>query len=162
MKKITKVSGSVGVFLSAKSRNEPETEEAMGEVSELKKFFEVEDLDTVVTLQLKLENMLWVLFEAIQPPESPLRAKAHQRFKDKAAEALNASLESDDKLPVLTEEEVNAVKHFVEDPEEFSKLQFRFEFLRSDGKVSLVPLPSSNILKDQEFLETLEEIFGTV
>lgn len=134
------------------------SEEVQKELSAVKEFFKVDEVDEVVSLKLSLENMLWKLFENVKVPESPLRLKAHERFLGRVAENLKATLDSEE-LPKLETEDLKQVLHMVEDPEVFSKLELPFEYVASDGTVRVLPLPATNILQNENFVNTVDELF---
>jgi len=133
-------------------------EEAEKELSAVKDFFKVQELDSVVNLRLSLENMLWKLFENVKVPESPLRLKAHERFLGRVAENLKATLDTE-QIPKLETEDLKQVLYMVEDPEVFSKLELPFEYAAQDGTVRVLPLPATNILQNEQFVNTVDELF---
>ena len=133
-------------------------EEAQKELSAVKEFFKVAEVDEVVSLRLSLENMLWKLFENVKVPESPLRLKAHERFLGRVAENLKATLDTEN-IPKLETEDLKQVLHMVEDPEAFSKLELPFEYTAVDGTARVLPLPATNILQNEQFVSTVDELF---
>lgn len=133
-------------------------EEVQKELSAVKEFFKVEEIDEIVNLKLSLENMLWKLFENVKVPESPLRLKAHERFLGRVAENLKATLDSEE-LPKLETEDLKQVLHMVEDPEIFAKLELPFEYTASDGTIRVLPLPATNILQNEKFVDTVDQLF---
>jgi hypothetical protein len=137
----------------------PEAEELV----KMKEFFGTEDVaGGQGTFTLKLEEFLWKLFESVPAPTSPLRLKAHERSMLALAEKLRATLETET-LPSLTKEELQQIVKFVEDPVEFERFQFDFEYrLPGTETVRRLPLPSVNVLGAQEFLGTLETMFEGV
>jgi hypothetical protein len=162
MAKSLELRASVKSFLSSNSKEKLASglsdENVEKELSAVKDFFKVREVDSVVSLKLTLENMLWKLFENVKVPESPLRLKAHERFLGRVAESLKATLDSEE-LPKLETADLKQVIHMVEDPEEFSKLEVPFEYTAEDGTVRVLPLPATNILQDEKFVSALDDIF---
>jgi hypothetical protein len=162
MVKSLELKASVKSFLSSSAKeklvNGSVDEETNKELSAVKEFFKVSEVDSVVSLRLSLENMLWRLFENVKVPESPLRLKAHERFLGRVAENLKATLDTEE-LPKLEKNDLKQVLHMVEDPEIFSKLELPFEYTAEDGTVRVLPLPATNILQNEEFVSTVDELF---
>ena len=162
MIKNLELKAAVKSFVSSNTReklgNGHIDEEAQKELSAVKEFFKVDGVDEVVNLKLSLENMLWKLFENVKVPESPLRLKAHERFLGRVAENLKATLDTE-QIPKLETEDLKQVLHMVEDPEAFSKLELPFEYVASDGTVRVLPLPATNILQNEKFVDTVDQLF---
>lgn len=162
MTKSLELKASVKSFLSTNTReklmNGGVDESVEKELSSVKDFFKVEEVDSVVNLKLSLENMLWKLFENVKVPESPLRLKAHERFLGRVAEGLKATLDTEE-LPKLETADLRQVIHMVEDPEVFSKLELPFEYTAQDGTTRVLPLPATNILQNEEFVTTVDQMF---
>lgn len=125
----------------------------------VKEFFGTEDLTTVGEFKISIENLLWSLFEKIKVPESPLRLKAHERFLQEVASKLRETLETEE-LPTLSVSSLKQIVHYVEDPEEFTKLTFPFEYKVSEETTRALPLPSINILSSEAFVDMLDQIFA--
>lgn len=162
MVKSLELKASVKSFLSSPVReklvNGSVDEAVEKELSAVKEFFKVEEVDAVVNLKLSLENMLWKLFENVKVPESPLRLKAHERFLGRVAEGLKATLDTEE-LPKLETADLKQVIHMVEDPEVFSRLELPFEYVAADGTVRVLPLPATNILQNEDFVNTVDQMF---
>lgn len=136
------------------------SETSQEELKRCKDFFGVEDVSAVGTFTLSIENMLWKLFESLKIPESPIRLKAHERFLGRMAEELKKTLETDE-LPNLAAEDLKVIFPLVEDPEQFSKITFLFEYKNGDIYRTL-PLPSVNTLGNDEFLTAIETVFASI
>lgn len=162
MVKSLELKAAVKSFVSSNTReklvNGAIDEEAQKELSAVKEFFKVEGVDEVINLKLSLENMLWKLFENVKVPESPLRLKAHERFLGRVAENLKATLDTEE-IPKLQTEDLKQVLHMVEDPDTFSKLELPFEYIAADGTVRVLPLPATNILQNEQFVDTVDQLF---
>jgi len=143
------------VSSSATSLSSEESEEFV----KAKEFFGVEDLNVVGEFSSTLENVLWSLFEKIPAPESPLRLKAHERFLQETAAELEKTLKSED-LPALSTKALLSVVDMVEDPEKFKAITFPFEYKLVDGTSRILQLPSVNILSNDDFVSTLDTVFG--
>jgi hypothetical protein len=123
------------------------------------------DLDvTVVGLSLQLEDFLWHLFSTVPSPSSPLKLAAHKRKLDKIAEALNNSLGTDT-LPALAVSDLDLVRDLLASDEEFAKITIPFNAIPhsplSEGEqMKAIPLPATNVLRDYEFVVTLDELFN--
>lgn len=137
------------------------TEEETSELSKAKEFFGVEDLKEQKKFTLSIEAFLWGLFDKLEVPESPLRAKAHEKFLQEVASALDASMGTD-KLPELSEKALSKVLKFVDDPELFKEVTCSFEFTGKDDTKKVLPLPALNALSSSAFLEMVDEIFEPV
>lgn len=133
--------------------------EESAEFVKAKEFFGVEDLNVVGEFSSTLENVLWSLFEKIPAPESPLRLKAHERFLQETAAELEKTLKSED-LPELSTKALLSVVDMVEDPEKFKAITFPFEYKLVDGTSRILQLPSVNILSNDDFVSTLDTVFG--
>ena len=122
------------------------------------------DLDTTaVGLSLQLEDFLWHLFTNVPSPASPLKLAAHKRKLDKIAEALSSSLGTDT-LPVLAESDLDLISGLLASDEEFAKIVVPFNAIPQsqlpDGEqMKAIPLPATNVLRDYEFVVTLDELF---
>jgi len=153
-------------FLSEKARESLSTGQTVEGVSEeiekAKEFFGVELISEPVQLSLKLEDFLWKLFTAIKAPESPLRLRAHERFLGEVAAKLQSTIEQTEEHPKLDANELGQIHKFVDDPKEFAELAFNFEFKSGAGLSKSIPLPSSNVLRSAEFLDTLDTLFNSV
>jgi hypothetical protein len=121
------------------------------------------DLDTTtVGLQLQLEDFLWHLFTTIPHPASPLKLAAHKRKLDKIAEILNEAL-GKDHLPALSTSDIDLIKHLLANDEEFAKITIPFNAIPqsplAEGEhVKAIPLPATNVLRDYDFVTTLDEL----
>lgn len=139
----------------------PETEKIVRDLFYLE---EGSDLDTaVVALNLKIEDFLWALFSMLPQPASPLKLAAHRKHLDKIAEKLNETLESDE-LPKLPKEELDMIKHYVDDEDAFAEVKVPFNAVpQKEGEDVLpkaLPLPAINVLKDIGFVSSLDMVFN--
>jgi hypothetical protein len=112
---------------------------------------------------LQLEDFLWHLFSTVPSPASPLKLAAHKRKLDKIAEALNNSLGTD-ALPVLAETDLDLISGLLASDEEFAKITLPFNAipqspLPAGEQMKAIPLPATNVLRDYEFVVTLDELF---
>lgn len=139
---------------AALALNEAEEEE----LKKAKEFFGVEDLNSVGDFTTTLENAMWSLFEKLPVPESPLRLKAHERNMQELAAKLESTLKSEE-LPVLDVKMLKSVMSLVEDPEQFKKVEFPFEYVNGEIK-RVLTLPAVNVLADEEFVSALDEVFS--
>lgn len=137
------------------------TEKQTEELQKAKEFFEVEDLKEQMQFSLSIENFLWSLFEKLEIPEAPLRAKSHEKFIQEVASTLEASMGTDE-LPKLSDRALSKVLKFVDDPELFKDVTCAFEFTTKAGEKKNIPLPAVNVLSSSQFLEMVDEIFKPV
>ncbi len=151
----------LSVFLSNEAQAaliSGETSEHEEELAKGKEFFGVEDLTKTGKFSLRLENMIWGLYEKLEIPKSPLKMKAHERFLQDVAAELKNTLDTED-LPKLTAAGILAVRDLITDESKFAALTLPFEFTLESGEVRTIPLPSVNIFSNNEFVSALDTVF---
>jgi hypothetical protein len=156
MKKLFEMTLRASSFFGPDDRNE-ESEKA---VRDLFNIDSSADLDaTLVTLNLRLEDFLWSLFTQAPQPASPLKLAAHKRRMDKIAEALNGTLSSDD-LPKLGVD-VELIRALIEEEASFAKITVPFNAVpvQPRDEMKAIPLPALNVLRDIDFISTLDKLF---
>jgi hypothetical protein len=156
-KKTFSISVPAQAFLSEEAKTTPNPEEE----KKLLEFFGVNDINDSITLSTKLEAVLWQAFLKVKGPLSPLKMKAHEKYLDGMAAKLNETIDKDD-LPALSKEDLDKIRPFFEDEQEFEKFEIPFE-ARADeeGKeAKAIPLPALNLFRDMLFIETLIKVFS--
>lgn len=161
MKKLFEMHVKASAFFGENERN-TETENVIRGLFYLP---EAADLDaTSVSLHLQMEDFLWHLFTTVPQPASPLKLAAHKRKMDTIAETLNNSL-GQDFLPALTASDLSMIKSIVDSEEEFAKITVPFNAvpqspLPEGEQMKAIPLPATNVLRDFDFVSTLDELFN--
>ena len=156
MKKLFEMALRASSFFGPEDRNE-ESEKVVRDLFNLDA---TADLDTTtVTLNLRIEDFLWSLFTQVPQPASPLKLAAHKRKLDKIAEQLNETL-STDTLPRLGKD-LELIKPLIDDEASFAKVTVPFNAVPVNPRdeMKAIPLPALNVLRDIEFVSTLDKMF---
>lgn len=161
MKKLFEMHVKATSFFGTEDRT-PETERVVRELFYLPEQGELDDF--TVGMSLRLEDFLWHLYTTVPQPASPLKLAAHKKRLDTVAEILNNSLDSD-QFPALTPSDLDMVRSLIEDETAFGKINIPFNAnphrqLQEGETIKAVPLPAVNVLRDLDFVTTLDELFN--
>jgi hypothetical protein len=122
--------------------------------------FGVDSIDDDIEMSLTLEDFLFDLYQLIPEPSAPLRKAAHQKFILGIAERLSSTVKLPDVIPVLSDDELDKVKHFIDNDDEFNKLQVKFQFnKKNDGSSGSLPLNPRLLGLSPKFIQTLAVLF---
>jgi hypothetical protein len=122
-----------------------------------------DSFETTVGMRINLEDFLWQLFVEVPAPPSPLKMAAHKRHLDLVAAELNSSLGKDE-LPNLSKESLEMIKPYVDNEDKFKEIKVPYEIIpaKPATESKSVPLPAINVLRDFDFISTLDHLFNGI
>jgi hypothetical protein len=122
--------------------------------------FGVESIDDDIELSLKMEDFIFDLFQLLPEPTAPLRKATHQKYIMSIAQQLSSTIDSPDSMICLADEDLNKVKKFIDNDEEFEKLQVKFQYVKkSDNSAAAIPLNPKLLGMSPGFIHTLSVLF---
>ena len=125
--------------------------------------FGVESIDETLTLSLKMEDFIFDLFQLLPEPTAPLRKAAHQKFILSVAQQLSSTIDKPDSMIILSDDELDKVKNFIDNDDEFEKLQVKFQYVKkSDNSGGSIPLNPRLLSVSPGFINTLAVLFKQI
>lgn len=122
--------------------------------------FGVESIEDTVELSLKMEDFIFDLFQMLPEPTAPLRKAIHQKYIMSIAQQLSSTIDNADSMICLSDEDLNKVKKFIDNDDEFEKLQVKFQYVKkSDKSAAAIPLNPKLLGMSSGFIQTLSVLF---
>lgn len=122
--------------------------------------FGVESIEDTVELSLKMEDFIFDLFQMLPEPTAPLRKATHQKYIMSIAQQLSSTIDNADSMICLSDEDLNKVKKFIDNDDEFEKLQVKFQYVKkSDNSTAAIPLNPKLLGMSPGFIQTLSVLF---
>ena len=132
--------------------------------SETKKLidgFGVESLTDSVELSITIEDFLYGLFSQLPKPTTPLKIAAHDRWIQKIAGKLMETYGHETDLPNIDKEDLNKVRHFIEDDAEFQKQSAGFSFInKKTNETNALNLSALILTSSSGFVMALDKLFN--
>jgi hypothetical protein len=161
MKKLFEMHTKAAAFFGSEDRNE-DTERIVRELFYLPEGSNLDE--TTVGMNLRLEDFLWHLYTLAPQPTSPLKLAAHKRRLDNIASALAGALDQEN-LPTLSKDDLDCIRTLIEDEGSFGNITVPFNAvpqrqLQEGEHIKALPLPATNVLRDIDFVNTLDSLFN--
>jgi len=125
--------------------------------------FGVDRIDEEVNMSLKMEDFVFDLFQLLPEPSAPLRKAAHQKYIMGIAQQLSSTIDLPESMPTLSDEDLDKVKHFIDNDDAFLNLQVKFQYVKKKSEEpASMPLNPQVLGMSPGFINTLAVLFKQI